>query len=132
MTVASSTGLFPTGYGCHLPVGDVGGYVSARHLERRFRPLSNVVQRKVQQDEPDAIGYATSADGINWTKNPLPVFSSDDSLAWEQAKVTACQVLKHGEWYYMFDIGFRNVHQAAIGIARSLNGIDGWSGILKT
>ncbi|MDR3709876.1 MAG: hypothetical protein P4L33_16390 [Capsulimonadaceae bacterium] len=79
-----------------------------------------------EQYEPDAIGYATSPDGIEWTKHGEPVFSSDRALAWEQQKVTACQIVRHGGWHYMFYIGFRNVHQAAIGIARSRDGIMGW------
>ncbi len=80
-----------------------------------------------EQYEPDAIGYATSADGDKWTKSSAnPVFRADPKSAWEQHKVTACQVVKHGDWYYMFYIGFRDVDHAQIGIARSRNGISGW------
>src|SRR6476661_9753971 len=77
--------------------------------------------------EPDAIGYATSVDGVHWKKHPQnPVFKSDPGLAWEQAKVTACQVIKENSEYLMFYIGFRDVDYAQIGIARSRNGIDHW------
>jgi len=77
--------------------------------------------------EPDAIGYATSVDGRHWKKyDRNPVFKSDPQLTWEQAKVTACQVIKESNEYLMFYIGFRDVDYAQIGIARSRNGIDHW------
>ena len=80
-----------------------------------------------EQYEPDAIGYATSPDGIAWTKSPLnPIFKSDPSIAWERRKVTACQVLRQGDWHVMFYIGFRDVDHAQIGVARSRDGVSGW------
>ena len=80
-----------------------------------------------EQYEPDAIGYATSPDGNTWTKlDANPIFKADPQRAWEQHKVTACQVLHHGDWYYMFYIGFRDVDHAQIGIARSRDGIHDW------
>jgi predicted GH43/DUF377 family glycosyl hydrolase len=80
-----------------------------------------------EQYEPDAIGYATSADGLTWTKHPAnPVFAADPRSPWEQHKVTACQVERRGEWYLMWYIGFRDVHHAQIGIARSRDGLGGW------
>ncbi len=80
-----------------------------------------------QQYEPDAIGYATSSDGINWTKNKdNPIFKSDPSSDWEKAKVTACQVVQQGGWHIMFYIGFRDVDHAQIGVARSKDGVTHW------
>lgn len=79
------------------------------------------------QYEPDAIGYATSADGIAWQKHSSnPIFRADPRNHWEQHKVTACQVVRRGSWYYMFYIGFRDIDHAQIGIARSRDGITGW------
>jgi len=79
------------------------------------------------QYEPDAIGYATSPDGVRWTKLPAnPVFQAEPSHGWEQHKVTACQVIKHGDWHYMFYIGFRDIDHAQIGLARSRDGIQQW------
>ena len=79
------------------------------------------------QYEPDAIGYATSPDGITWTKREAnPVFKSDPGIEWEQAKVTACQVVQDGGWYLMFYIGFRDVDHAQIGVARSKDGLTNW------
>lgn len=80
-----------------------------------------------ERNEPNAIGYAVSADGLHWTKHAAnPIFAPNKSLAWEQHKVTACQVLKQGDWYLMFYIGFRDEPTAHIGIARSKDGITDW------
>jgi len=80
-----------------------------------------------EQYEPDAIGYATSPDGLVWTRHPdNPIFKSDPKIEWEQEKVTACQVVKDGKWYLMFYIGFRDVDHAQIGVARSKDGITHW------
>lgn len=80
-----------------------------------------------EQYEPDAIGYATSKDGLVWEKfSGNPVFKNDPNNSWEQAKVTACQVIKEKNEYLMFYIGFRDIDYAQIGIARSKNGISNW------
>ena len=79
-----------------------------------------------EQYEPDAIGYATSTDGLHWNKRPQPVFVADPFKEWENHKVTACQVIKRKKDYLMFYIGFRDINFAQIGMARSKNGIDHW------
>jgi len=80
-----------------------------------------------EQYEPNAIGYATSADGLRWTRHEQnPIFRPDAKSTWEKDRVTGCQVIKHGEWYVMFYIGFRDQHHAQIGLARSKDGIADW------
>ncbi len=80
-----------------------------------------------EQYEPNAIGYATSPDGLHWTKRPGgPVFGPGKDKVFDQARVTGCAVVPHGGWYYMFYIGFRDIDHAQIGIARSRDGITGW------
>ena len=80
-----------------------------------------------EQYEPDAIGFATSKDGLNWTKSGHnPVFKADPSKSWEQYKVTACQVIERENDYLMFYIGFHDIDLAQIGMARSKDGIGGW------
>ena len=70
------------------------------------------------QYEPDAIGYATSPDGLHWTKHPAnPVMRPDPKCPWEQHLVTGAHVVKVGDAYVMFYIGFRDVHHAQIGLA---------------
>ena len=80
-----------------------------------------------EQYEPDAIGYATSRDGIHWIKRENnPIFKADPKIQWEKDKVTACQVVKDGGWFLMFYIGFRDVDHAQIGVARSRDGLTNW------
>ena len=80
-----------------------------------------------EQYEPDAIGYATSPDGLAWTKSGMnPVFSANPEQTWERHKVAGCQVLYKDGWYTMFYIGYFNEHYAQIGIARSRDGIASW------
>jgi hypothetical protein len=50
----------------------------------------------------------------------------DPNNEWEQNKVTACQVIQQDDWHVMFYIGFRDVHTAQIGIARSRDGLTNW------
>ena len=80
-----------------------------------------------EQYEPNSIGYATSPDGITWTKHKdNPIFIADPESTWEKHKVTACQIIKMDDWYTMFYIGFENEDLARIGLARSRDGITGW------
>lgn len=80
-----------------------------------------------EQYEPNAIGYATSEDGLKWDKHPSnPVFRADKNNSWEGHKVTACQVIREGDWHVMFYIGFADEHLAQIGVARSRDAITGW------
>jgi predicted GH43/DUF377 family glycosyl hydrolase len=80
-----------------------------------------------EQHEPDAIGYATSPDGLKWTRNAgNPIFRPIPEHAWEKDRVTACQVVRRGDWHLMLYIGFRDRDHAQIGIARSRDGITGW------
>jgi predicted GH43/DUF377 family glycosyl hydrolase len=80
-----------------------------------------------EQYEPDAIGYATSADGLKWTRHEKnPVFRPEPKSAWEKDRVTACQVVRQGEWHVMFYIGFADKDHAQIGLARSKDGVTGW------
>jgi predicted GH43/DUF377 family glycosyl hydrolase len=80
-----------------------------------------------EQYEPDAIGYATSSDGMTWIKHAgNPIFKSDPGAEWEKYKVTACQIVEDEGWHLMFYIGFRDVDHAQIGLARSKDGISNW------
>jgi predicted GH43/DUF377 family glycosyl hydrolase len=80
-----------------------------------------------EQNEPNAIGTATSPDGLTWKKNEAnPVFTAEPKNPWEKHKVTACQVEKVGDGYVMFYIGFENEGTARICLARSKDGITNW------
>jgi len=80
-----------------------------------------------EQYEPNAIGYASSRNGLDWTKYEAnPIFGRELNHQWEQHKVTACQVIAYKEGYAMFYIGFRDEDFAQIGLAWSKDGITGW------
>lgn len=80
-----------------------------------------------EQYEPNAIGYATSPDGLRWTKYPAnPVLTPDPRDAWEKERVTAAQIIYWRGWHYAFYIGFRDIDHAEIGMARSKDGITNW------
>jgi predicted GH43/DUF377 family glycosyl hydrolase len=80
-----------------------------------------------EQNEPNAIGYATSTDGVTWKKyEQNPIFSANPKNRWEQHKVAGVQVAKHGAWHLMFYIGYETEPQARICLARSKDGITGW------
>jgi predicted GH43/DUF377 family glycosyl hydrolase len=77
-------------------------------------------------EEPDAIGYAESADGIHWKRRREPIFTPIYKNLWERERTTACQVLYHKGWYYMAYIGFQDIQKARVCLARSRDGIESW------
>ena len=80
-----------------------------------------------EQYEPDALGYATSPDGLLWTKHEAnPIFTPAAGSEWERNRVTGAQVIQQGDGYLMFYIGFRDKDHAQVGVARSKDGITNW------
>jgi beta-1,2-mannobiose phosphorylase / 1,2-beta-oligomannan phosphorylase len=80
-----------------------------------------------EQYEPNAIGYATSPDGLRWNKYPSnPVMTPERGALWERQRVTAAQIVYWKGWYYSFYIGFSDIDHAQIGLARSRDGIENW------
>jgi predicted GH43/DUF377 family glycosyl hydrolase len=74
--------------------------------------------------EPNAIGYATSPDGLNWTKySGNPVLRPNSDAECEKYKVAGGQVIRHGSWYLIFYIGFSDTWHGQTCIARSRDGI---------
>ncbi|MDR2763375.1 MAG: glycoside hydrolase family 127 protein [Planctomycetaceae bacterium] len=75
--------------------------------------------------EPTDRGYATSKDGLNWTKHKEPVFSGNrnDKNAWDHWGVAGGTVLKLKGEYYLFYIGYKTIDYAQTGMAKSKDGI---------
>jgi uncharacterized repeat protein (TIGR01451 family) len=68
------------------------------------------------------IGYATSNDGIAWTKHPgNPVMDLGPSGAWDDAHLETPSVLRDNQGYQMWYTGFGTIRR--IGYARSPDGI---------
>jgi len=79
------------------------------------------------QYEPNAVGYAASKDGVNWIRDPgNPIFRPDPRFDWEKQRVAGIQVIPHGDWFYAFYIGYRDIDHAQIGLARSRDGLHRW------
>lgn len=78
--------------------------------------------------ESDAIGHATSPDGIVWTRDARnPIFTPDKDIYWEMGKVEACYVMpKKDGWFNMFYLGMDGDLIAYAGLARSRDGITDW------
>ena len=79
-----------------------------------------------EEYEPDAVGFATSPDGIAWTRTPgNPIYQP--TTGWEDGKIGSFQVHRVGDWYYALYNAFqREPFVSRIGMARSRDGVDGW------
>ena len=51
------------------------------------------------------IGYATSSDGINWTRDQNPIFHKDNGLIWRNSRTYTPMVIKDGCSYKMWFTG---------------------------
>jgi predicted GH43/DUF377 family glycosyl hydrolase len=72
---------------------------------------------------PYRIGYATSSDGITWTKDPSnPIFGLGTSPAWDDTKVYMASVIFDGVTYKLWYTG-NNGPNDRIGYATSPDGI---------
>ena len=70
------------------------------------------------------IGYATSPDGIAWTKHPgNPVLDLGTAGTWDEKQVTTPHVIKDGTTYKMWYTGMDNDSNYGLGYATSPDGI---------
>jgi predicted GH43/DUF377 family glycosyl hydrolase len=76
--------------------------------------------------EPDALGYAESADGRRWERaGDNPVLRPAEG--WEAARVAGACVVRREQDYLAFYIGFAEGYERSqIGMARSPDGVRGW------
>ena len=77
--------------------------------------------------EPDAFGYAESADGINWEKPfDKPILLPNPDNIYEAMRLAGPEIVKQDGWFYLFYIGFEELFKANICLARSKNGTSDW------
>lgn len=80
-----------------------------------------------QFHEPNAIGYAVSADGLTWNKSAAnPVLRPDPRVVWESHKVTAAHVHRQHGVYVVFYVCFKGEWTAHVCAAASRDGRSGW------
>jgi len=70
------------------------------------------------------IGYATSADGISWTKHTNPVLSIGETGTWDSLSVRSPSVVYDGSTYQMWYGGDNDRTHSRIGHATSTDGIN--------
>ncbi len=73
---------------------------------------------------PAYIGYATSSDGINWTKDVRNPVLGPGTAAWEAGGVYGCTVMPISGGYRMWYSAYDAQGISRIGYATSANGID--------
>ena len=77
--------------------------------------------------EPNVLAYATSTDGIHWEKIRFnPILVCDSEKVYEQARIGGCQIMKVEDEYYLFYIGYEDIHTARVCLAKSKDGVRGW------
>lgn len=78
--------------------------------------------------EPNVLAYAESGDGTHWVKRKAnPIFVCDGSQPYEQNRVGGCCVVKSGDEYLLFYIGYKDIDTACVCVAKSADGIVGWT-----
>jgi PKD repeat protein/predicted GH43/DUF377 family glycosyl hydrolase len=71
------------------------------------------------------IGYATSSDGISWTRNMFnPVLEIGPSSSWEERSVGDPAIVIENSGYLMWYTGSNNANKARTGYAVSQDGVD--------
>ncbi|HUI87040.1 MAG TPA: hypothetical protein VLY21_07790 [Nitrososphaerales archaeon] len=65
------------------------------------------------------IGFATSPDGVSWTKYPTPVLNVGPSGSWDASAVAFPSVIWNGSEYLMYYTGFSTTSPSSIGVAFS-------------
>jgi len=73
--------------------------------------------------EPYLIGFATSYDGINWTKLDTAVLKPDPGT-WDEKLVVWPMVIREDEAYKMWYTGWQDDNPGAIGYATSPDGVN--------
>lgn len=78
-------------------------------IDREAPPASRYKMWYAGQTENEyryQIGYATSADGLSWTKHPSPVLRVGNAQSWDNCFLEGPSVLKEGNVYKMWYAGY--------------------------
>jgi len=88
---------------------------------------------KMWYEGDDGIGYATSLDGINWTKDSInnPVLEPGQAGAWDEMEINNASVLVKDNIYHLWYSGIDFFDDNRIGYATSPDGINWTKGSLN-
>jgi hypothetical protein len=115
-----------TGNGCVLDIGPPGSWDEdgAYHPNVMFDGITYKMWYAGVNSPNERIGYATSPDGITWTKSPSnPVLDFGSPGEWDQLGAGACSVKYNGASYDMWFTGAYSGIEERIGHATSPDGI---------
>jgi predicted GH43/DUF377 family glycosyl hydrolase len=74
--------------------------------------------------EAPRIGLAHSPDGEQWTRRPTtPVLGTGPRGSWDERGVADPDVLRVGDWLYMYYLGQDRASRQRLGVARSHDGV---------
>jgi len=74
------------------------------------------------RDRPE-IGLAQSPDGKQWTRHPAPVLEPGPRGSWDERGIADPDVLRLGNWFYVYYLGQDRARRQRLGIARSADGV---------
>jgi predicted GH43/DUF377 family glycosyl hydrolase/DNA-binding transcriptional ArsR family regulator len=73
----------------------------------------------IHNNVTEAIGLATSTDGVNWTKYPSPILQPGVKGTWDSSWVDYPSVIWNGTEYLMYYSGFNSTSTESVGVAFS-------------
>jgi predicted GH43/DUF377 family glycosyl hydrolase len=74
------------------------------------------------RDTP-GIGLAQSSDGKRWRKQPAPVLETGPRGSWDERGVADPDVIRIGDFHYMYYLGQDRARRQRLGVARSRDGV---------
>jgi predicted GH43/DUF377 family glycosyl hydrolase len=74
--------------------------------------------------ERPAIGLARSDDARHWRKQPAPVLTPGPYMSWDEYGVADPDVIRIGDWFYLYYLGQDRTRRQRLGVARSRDGIN--------
>lgn len=69
------------------------------------------------------IGLARSQDLRSWSKEPSPVLPPGPLGSWDEDAVADPDVIRMGDWFYLYYLGQNRARVQALGVARSRDGV---------
>ncbi|MHC4535066.1 MAG: glycoside hydrolase family protein [Planctomycetota bacterium] len=105
-----------------MDIGLPGSFDDVSATELSVHKDGSIYKMWYTGNDSGPIGYATSSDGISWTKHPSPVLVIGSPGSWDDQEVDNPSVIDDGGTFIMW-YGGRCVSGEGIGYATSLDGL---------